>query len=212
VSSLITCGRLAESYAVVLHLANTFYTSSENRTSLFIRLKDMLMKQSQLIGIPLTISALAQIVKVEAELGIPIPSREEQEENSRYKNMEATAELEARGENTMRTLYRSNLDQIMSTWNAHQVDFEWLEKRIIYGLFLSDHEILDPVETEILVLASIMCQGLESPTMWHIRGLRRLGISVEDTEKVCDIVKMGARFSGKETSGWLMAKDVDISG
>lgn len=196
----------------MLHIARHSCKTNEERSKLFTRLTDMLMKQSQLVGIPVIIMALSEMVKVETELGMPIPPREEQEKTSHYCRLEATRELDARGENHMNTLYQSNLEEIMSTWNAHRIDFEWLEKRIIYGLFLSDHEILNMEETSIVNISSIMCQGFMPPTMWHIRGLRRLNHTVEDVEKVCNLIKMVAQFSGKDTSDWLMAKDVDISG
>jgi hypothetical protein len=212
VSSLVACGKLDEYKAAVLHLANTSFTLDEDRSRFFAKLKDILMKQSQLIGIPLVITAVSHIAKVQKELGMAVPSVEEQQKSSHYANMQATANLDVRGEAHMRLLYRSNLDPIMATWGAHEVDFTWLEKRIIYGMFLSDHNILNIIETEVLLVASIMCQGLNAATMWHIRGLRRLDVSVEDAEKVCDIIKMVAKFSGKDTSGWLMAKDVDTSG
>jgi hypothetical protein len=58
----------------------------------------------------------------------------------------------------------------------------WASKHITYGLFLSDQRILSDVETEITVLAGIMMQNLPRETAWHLRGTRRIGVSMEDTE------------------------------
>lgn len=65
----------------------------------------------------------------------------------------------------------------MLTW-----DSDWTSKQITYGLYLSDHSILNDVETEITVLSGIMIQNLPRETAWHLRGTRRIGVSSEDTE------------------------------
>lgn len=59
---------------------------------------------------------------------------------------------------------------------------DWTSKQITYGLYLSDHSILNDVETEITVLSGIMIQNLPRETGWHLRGTRRIGVSLEDTE------------------------------
>lgn len=78
----------------------------------------------------------------------------------------------------------------------------WLEKDIIYGLFLADFSVLSAVETELVILPAIMCQGLEGPTGWHIRGTRRLGVSVEDVEGICAAAITVARWAGRDVTGW----------
>ena len=44
----------------------------------------------------------------------------------------------------------------------------------VYGLYLSDFTLLIPLETELVVLVTIMCTGLRGPTLWHVRGMGRL--------------------------------------
>ena len=60
----------------------------------------------------------------------------------------------------------------------------WLSIEITYGLYLSDHSILDGVDTELVVLGGIMMQNLPRETGWHLRGTRRIGVSFEDVETV----------------------------
>lgn len=60
----------------------------------------------------------------------------------------------------------------------------WLSEEITYGLYLSDHSILGPIETELVVLSGIMIQNLPLETAWHLRGSRRVGISNPDIEIV----------------------------
>ena len=59
---------------------------------------------------------------------------------------------------------------------------DWLSKNITYGLYLSDHSILNDVETELTVLCGIMIQNLPRETSWHLWGIRRIGVSKEDVE------------------------------
>lgn len=61
-------------------------------------------------------------------------------------------------------------------------DLDWTSKQITYGLYLSDHSILNDVETELTVLSGIMIQNLPRETAWHLRGTRRIGVSKEDVE------------------------------
>jgi hypothetical protein len=61
---------------------------------------------------------------------------------------------------------------------------DWTSKQITYGLYLSDHSILNDVETEITVLSGIMIQNLPRETAWHLRGTRRIGVSMEDVETI----------------------------
>jgi hypothetical protein len=60
----------------------------------------------------------------------------------------------------------------------------WTSKQITYGLYLSDHSILNDVETELTVLSGIMIQNLPRETAWHLRGTRRIGVGSEDVETI----------------------------
>lgn len=67
---------------------------------------------------------------------------------------------------------------------------EWLSIEITYGLYLSDHSIIGPVETELVVISGIMMQNLKRETGWHLRGMRRIGISYDDVECVHQCVSI----------------------
>ena len=71
-------------------------------------------------------------------------------------------------------IYRQNHAATTNTLACHK-DFDWLSREITYGLYLSDHSILGPVETELVVLSGIMMQNLPRETGWHLRGTRRIG-------------------------------------
>lgn len=70
-------------------------------------------------------------------------------------------------------------------------DVDWTSKQITYGLYLSDHSILNDVETELTVLSGIMIQNLPRETAWHLRGTRRIGVSHEDVETIQQCVCFG---------------------
>lgn len=88
-------------------------------------------------------------------------------------------------------------------------------------MFLSDHielsdgAVLNAVETELITLCAIMCRQSEGegsgcgPTMWHMRGSRRIGIGKEDLEKVVKCVEMVAEWAGKDTAEWVQVQDVE---
>jgi hypothetical protein len=65
----------------------------------------------------------------------------------------------------------------------------WLSIEITYGLYLSDHTILDAVDTELIVLSGIMIQNLKTETGWHLRGTRRVGVSHDDVETIQQCVR-----------------------
>ena len=108
----------------------------------------------------------------------------------------------------MQAIYKENLDPIFSTLGANAPLVEWLDKSIVYGLFLSDHAVLSAIEAELVALSSIMCQGFRAPTFWHLRGLRRLGASEAEAEGVQQAVELVAGWAGRSTEGWPRAVDV----
>jgi hypothetical protein len=72
---------------------------------------------------------------------------------------------------------------------AHR-DFRWISEEITYGLYLSDHRILDGVDTELVVLAGLMLQNLKRATGWHLRGIRRIGVESRHVEQIWECVSL----------------------
>lgn len=108
----------------------------------------------------------------------------------------------------MDQIYQHDLEPILSTFASHRADVEWLVKKVIYGLFLSDHTLLSAIDAELVIVSAIWCQGLKGPTMWHLRGLRRFGGSLQDLEGVQTAVQLVAGWSGKDTTDWLKVNEV----
>lgn len=104
-------------------------------------------------------------------------------------NWQAGTENRERGEKWLNTIYQGNLSTATDQFKAHK-DFDFISREITYGFYLSDHSILGPVETELVTLAGIMIQNLPLETAWHLRGTRRIGVSMGDVETIQQCVSL----------------------
>ncbi|UZP38798.1 hypothetical protein NXS19_006614 [Fusarium pseudograminearum] len=102
-----------------------------------------------------------------------------------------------RGKDWFKKVYTRNAGDTIGMFDAHK-DFAWTSMEITYGLFLSDRQVLDDVDTQLVVLPAIMSQNLPLETHWHIRGTRRIGVSKDDVQVIWDSVRDVAKFFGVE--------------
>jgi hypothetical protein len=192
------------------------------------KFKAVLMKLWIIIGIVLPVVAFPSLARAEHAAVVALESEldddatrarlnafisvDDQMKESIYRSQDIGPAIEQRGLDFILKIYRHNLPAIMGSWSRHQIDVEWLEINVVYGLFLSDFSVLSDVEVEIGVLAAIMTQDIAGPTYWHIRGTQRLGVSKDDTDIILNAVKKCAAWAGRELkeTGNLTAKDVDI--
>jgi len=84
----------------------------------------------------------------------------------------------------------------------------WLSTDISYGLFLADHNTLDIIESELVILPAIMCQGLVPSTKWHLRGCLRVGCTCEEVECIQQVIEHVAETCGKELKGLPRVSDI----
>lgn len=195
--------------------------SPEETRAVSLYLRDTLLKEWTLIGIPLVITAVASLGAAEREAGLfptlpsspqtPTPSASsyalgpQSELSPRYAspdlNVSPNTDVHARGVSHIVTLYRQHLPAIMATWGSHEADFRWLEESVIYGAFLSDREVLSELETSLITVSGIMAQGLKGPSLWHLRGLRRLGLSKGDVEAVVRVIGECVKWAGGRVTG-----------
>lgn len=160
----------------------------ESRRLIVRRLREALVKTVPLVGVCKPIEAILSIAAVER------PEDRDSQTTTR-EGWQCDKANEARGVRWFERLYQGNADDTLQLFEAHR-DFAWLSTNITYGLFLGDRAVLDDLETEIIVLAAIMSQDLKTETHWHIRGLRRLGVSSHDAKVVWDCVQQVAGFYG----------------
>jgi hypothetical protein len=157
------------------------------RQALIRRLREALFKSIIIVGVCKPIEAILAISKVE---------RDEDKDYSFTRDGWANdAANRERGLGWLEKLYARNTSGTLDLFAAHR-DFAWLSTDITYGLFLSDRQVLDDVDTQMVVLPAIMSQNLKVETHWHIRGTRRLGLPREDVQIVWDCVQLVAGFFG----------------
>jgi len=92
-------------------------------------------------------------------------------------------------------LYRHNHGSLEDILAGHK-DFAWLSIEVNYGLFLSDHRVLDGVETEIVVLSGLLAQRAKRELAWHLRGTRRIGVSCAEVETIQQAIEKVASYCG----------------
>ncbi|RMJ18427.1 hypothetical protein BHE90_001291 [Fusarium euwallaceae] len=155
------------------------FSEPNQRRALIRRIREGLIKCIAVIGVCKPIEAILAINEVERD--------EDKDHSISREGWQCDEANLKRGNDWMQKLYSKNMDETMSFFRDHR-DFEWVSRHISYGLYLSDRQVLDDIDTEIVVLSSIMIQNLEKETHWHIRGSRRLGISRVDVEAIHDSV------------------------
>lgn len=173
-----------------LHLCNQpAYTTPEARQALIRRLREALIKSVPIVGVCKPIEAILSISKVERD--------SDKDYTFTREGWQCDAANHERGAAWMQKLYARNTSGTLDLFAAHK-DFSWLSEEITYGLFLSDRQVLDDVDTQLVVLPGIMSQNLPNETHWHIRGTRRLGLPKEEVQVIWDCVQLVAGFFGVE--------------
>lgn len=163
------------------------FSTPESRQALIRRLRETLVKNVSIQGVCKPLEALFSISKIERP--------EDKDYSFLRENWQAGPENRKRGEKWLNTIYQSNLSTATDQFAAHK-DFDFISREITYGFYLSDHSILTPLETELVTLAGIMIQNLPLETAWHLRGTRRVGVSMDDVEVVQQCIEMVAKFGG----------------
>ncbi|PSN67641.1 hypothetical protein BS50DRAFT_675710 [Corynespora cassiicola Philippines] len=163
------------------------HQTPDQRKALMRRIRETMMKLVCIAGVCKPLEAIFDIDAVTAP--------EDKDYSFSREGWQCDEANRKRGFTWQDRIYKhnqANIDNVLSS----QKDFDWLSKNITYGLYLSDHSILNDVETEISVLAGIMIQNLPRETGWHLRGTRRIGVSKEDTETLQQCIETIAAFCG----------------
>ncbi|KAF1993258.1 hypothetical protein P154DRAFT_527882 [Amniculicola lignicola CBS 123094] len=163
------------------------YSQSSERQALVRRLREVLVKLVSIIGVCKPLEAVIAIMKTEKE--------EDRDYSFSRENWNRDDANHERGMDWMQKIYTHNIGPTLDLFKAHQ-DFKWISTEITYGLYLSDRQVLDDLDTELLVLVGIMIQNLRLETHWHIRGARRVGMSKKDVETILGCVRKVATFMG----------------
>ncbi|KAJ6010308.1 hypothetical protein N7451_001720 [Penicillium sp. IBT 35674x] len=158
---------------------------SATRKTLIRHIREALIKCVSIIGVCKPLESIMAISKVERA--------EDRDYSCSREQWQCDAHNHERGTNWFRALYTRNAGDTVGLFDAHR-DFAWVSTEITYGLYLSDRQILDDLDTQLVVLPAIMMQNLRMESHWHMRGTRRLGVSKEDVEMIYSCVQLVAEF------------------
>ncbi|KAF2845834.1 hypothetical protein T440DRAFT_511277 [Plenodomus tracheiphilus IPT5] len=176
------------------------FQTPAQRQALMRRLRETLFKLITIIGVCKPLDAVLEIDRVTRD--------EDRDYSFSRENWQYDDANAKRGTDWLHRIYEQNIGRINNAF-ASQRDFEWASRHIVYGLYLSDHSILNDVETEITVLSGIMIQNLPRETGWHLRGTRRIGVSSEDVEMLQQCIELVARFSSVSLHKVPRVKDIE---
>lgn len=168
-------------------IAKPEFASPTQRKVLIRRIRETLVKCVCIVGVCKPLEAIMAINHYEKD--------EDKDFRATREGWQCDEANHRRGMEWMRRIYTRDTDNTLDIFDAHK-DFAWISQNITYGLYLSDRQVLDDLDTEIVVLASIMIQNLKKETHWHIRGIRRLGVPTEDVQVIWDSVQVVASFLG----------------
>ncbi|EME84349.1 uncharacterized protein MYCFIDRAFT_202985 [Pseudocercospora fijiensis CIRAD86] len=176
------------------------FSTPEQRKALVRRLREALVKLVSVVGVVKPLEAIFCIAGVERP--------EDRDDSFSRETWSSGPSNRQRGREWLDKIYRSNHTATENTLACHK-DFEWLSIEISYGLYLSDHSILGPVETEIIVLSGILMQNAARESAWHLRGTRRIGVSSEDVETIQQCIEKVADFCGWKLDKIPRVKDIE---
>ncbi|OQD64005.1 hypothetical protein PENPOL_c008G01832 [Penicillium polonicum] len=186
ISTLVASPDPERADQLYLHLTQqTDYATSAARQALIRRLREALVKSVPIVGVCKPIEAILAISEVERD--------EDKDYTFTREGWQCDEANHERGTGWLQKLYARNTTGTLDLFDAHK-DFSWLSKEITYGLFLSDRQVLDDLDTQLVVLPGIMSQNLPKETHWHIRGTRRIGVPQEEVQVIWDCVQLVAQF------------------
>jgi hypothetical protein len=186
IASLVCGGRVEAAADLYLYLiAKPQFSDSPSRQKLVRRLREALVKCVSIAGVCKPLEAIFAINAVEAP--------EDKDHSFSRRAWVSGEENHKRGIDWMTKIYKGNIQDVLALYDDHK-DFGWISTEITYGLYLSDHTILDEIETQMVVFPGIMIQNLKTETHWHIRGTRRIGVPREDMEVIYHSVEIVADF------------------
>ncbi|KAF3161736.1 hypothetical protein TWF225_011082 [Orbilia oligospora] len=176
---------LASLYTYLISLPQ--YSTPSSRQALIRRIREALVKVVSLIGVAKPLLVIWTIATIERE--------EDRDFSFTRKDWKCDSENLENGLNWLNTIYRGDSEEVDRRFRGHD-DFRWISYNITYGLYLSDHSVLDPVESELVVLCGLLIQNLAPVTAFHLRGLRRVGVKMEDVEAIHVCCEKVARVCG----------------
>ncbi|KAF2226978.1 hypothetical protein BDZ85DRAFT_191086, partial [Elsinoe ampelina] len=167
-------------------LDDTPLLAPESRKHFVRRLRETLIKCIILVGIPKVMLAFHSLAAVERE--------EDQDGGFTREGWTPDEANRERGEKVLDVIYQGFQHKAHAACGSHR-DVEWISTNISYGLFLADHQVLNIMESELVILPAIMCQDLKAPTDWHLKGCLRVGFTRGEIDAVQKVIREIAEYA-----------------
>ncbi|KAK6530584.1 hypothetical protein TWF281_007425 [Arthrobotrys megalospora] len=176
------------------------YSTPQSRKTLIRRIRESLVKLVSLIGVAKPLLVIWSIAAIERE--------EDKDFHPTRSNWKCDEQNLQNGMTWLRTIYRGDVEENDKRFRGHE-DFRWISYNITYGLYLSDHSILDPVEAEMVVMCGLLIQNLAPVAAFHLRGFRRTGATMEEVEGVHVCCEKVAKVCGVRMDKVPRVKDIE---
>ena len=110
---------------------DTSFNDPSTRETLSLRLRDVLLKLTVIIGAPRVLSALIPLASIQAELADPPSTPKAQGSDSTMSEQWRSSTLDlsaigARGDHTLKTIYGSYVLGIFDSFGSHKEDFAFV--------------------------------------------------------------------------------------
>ncbi|CCF50144.1 hypothetical protein NDA11_002250 [Ustilago hordei] len=187
--ALVSCHHGPESivslYKLALCKSQTSSTPSDPVESKFVqrRIQESLVKGSVLFGIPPSLDTIFALLSFLRENNEPLLTSSDFIRSSTVSQPISSLTHPARV--ALDRIYKHNLPDILDRkMGENMQDLKFLTLEINYGFNLSNEEVIDWRETELVVLAALITQNCRVEVLWHMRGALRAGWTREDVESV----------------------------
>ncbi|KAL3440799.1 hypothetical protein BJX65DRAFT_300216 [Aspergillus insuetus] len=169
------------------------------------RLKEAILKTSILYGIPKSLQALLPLFATLDDDRIDHYGPRTEKMNSK----EPVSVRQDRARAYFDTLWTPAAAQANREKNfKYQPDLYLLNLEMIYELWISETDILDPVETQCCNAVALICSGSPVQAMWHTRGIVRHGGTREVAKFAQGIGLAVAKAYGLDTEKVVKVDDI----
>ncbi|KAH7152963.1 AhpD-like protein [Dactylonectria macrodidyma] len=171
-------------------------TRPEDQLQVSRRIREALVKASAVGGMPKTINALLALKAATPEDLLDAPGQEIPTSRSRDIYETPAPHVLQRGQTFFDNLYGKISRRVMGQMDRSGSADLGLMARLVYGYILSDTDVLTPVETSYVLIASLIPQDVNPQLKGHLRGALNGGASVAEVRAVRDVVIKICEASG----------------
>ncbi|SPJ71166.1 uncharacterized protein FTOL_00894 [Fusarium torulosum] len=191
-----------------LDTTNEGVTGRDEQRHITRRLREALVKASAVAGMPKTINALFSLKSATPEDLLDESGTDAA--SPRHKDIydSSPTQVLERGQTFFEKIYGNISRRIMGQLDRSGAPDLGLLARLTYGYVLSNADVLTPVETSFVLIASLIPQDVNPQLKGHLRGALNGGATVDEVRAVRDVVIKICEASGmrklEETAigGW----------